>query len=85
VYHSSKDPVLKVAYTVGSFDKALGYNGPENPKVIEKDCPEVFVVNCTAVVHDHGGYRKSVEAYEHWGKVLAEVPLPRFDKLTKQV
>jgi len=84
VYHSSKDSVLRIGYLVGSLDKALGYNGPENPAVIDKECPDVFVVDCSAVVSEHGGYRKSPEAYDHWARVLAEEPLPRFDKLLKQ-
>ena len=84
VYHSSKDPVLKFGYIIGGLDKALGYKGPENPKVIETQCPDVFVVNCSAVVSSHGGYRASGEVYDQWARVLADTPLPRFDTLKKQ-
>lgn len=84
VYHSSKDPVLKVAYRIGALDKALGFKGPEHPKVIEKECPDVFVVDCSAVVSSHGGYRQSPEVYGHWGRVLGEELLPRFETLKKQ-
>jgi esterase/lipase superfamily enzyme len=83
VYHSSKDPVLKIAYRIGALDKALGYKGPENPAIVAKDCPEVFVVDCSAVVASHGGYRNSSEVYDQWGRVLSEEPLPRFDVLKK--
>lgn len=84
VYHSKKDPVLKIGYRIGALDKALGFKGPEHPTVIEAECPEVFVVDCSGVVTSHGGYRKAAEVYGHWGRVLADVPLPRFEKLTKE-
>lgn len=83
VYHSAKDPVLKIAYRIGAIDKALGYKGPQHPKVIERDCPDVFVVDCSAVVTSHGGYRSAPEVYGHWARVLAEEPLPRFAALRK--
>jgi esterase/lipase superfamily enzyme len=84
VYYSSKDSVLKVFYTIGSLDKALGYEGPEDPDVIERQCPNVFVVDCSAVVTSHGGYRDSPRVYEQWKRVLADVPLDRFEKLKKK-
>jgi esterase/lipase superfamily enzyme len=83
VYHSSKDPVLKVFYRIGALDKALGYKGPEHPKVIETKCPEVFVIDCSAVVDSHGGYRQSAEVYGHWERVVGEGVLPRFETLRK--
>jgi len=83
VYHSSKDSVLKIGYRIGALDRALGLNGPENPNVILTKCPDVFVVDCSAVVAAHSGYRKSGELYEQWGRVLAERPLKRFEKLAK--
>ncbi len=84
VYHSSKDPVLKLAYRIGGLDRALGYEGPEHPKVIEAKCPDVFVVDCSAVVSSHGGYRAAGEVYDQWTRVLADTPLPRFEALKKQ-
>lgn len=84
VYHSARDPVLKFLYRVGAVDRALGFKGPEHPKVIETQCPDVFVVDCSAVVSSHGGYRKSGECYDHWARVLSEATLPRFDVLKKQ-
>jgi esterase/lipase superfamily enzyme len=84
VYHSSKDPVLKIAYRIGALDKALGYEGPENPDIIDAECPEVFVVDCSAVVSSHGGYRSSDEVYDQWSRVLDESTLPRFATLKKQ-
>jgi len=83
VYHSSKDSVLKIGYRIGALDRALGLHGPENPNIVLTKCPDVFVVDCSAVVPAHGAYRKSGEMYEHWARVLAEKPLKRFEKLTK--
>jgi esterase/lipase superfamily enzyme len=84
VYHSARDPVLKIAYRIGALDKALGYKGPQDPAIIAAHCPDVFVVDCSAVVASHGGYRNSSEVYDQWSKVLAETPLPQFDVLKKQ-
>jgi esterase/lipase superfamily enzyme len=81
VYHSSNDPVLKIAYRIGAFDKALGYRGPQDPDVIEAECPDVFVVDASAVVKSHGGYRAASAIYAHWQRILAEAPLERFETL----
>lgn len=81
VLHSKDDSVLKT-YTLARFDRALGKNGPENPKVILEKCPSVYVVDCAAVVKsDHSGYRKTPAYYEWWKGVLSNNPLPRFSKL----
>lgn len=81
VYHSANDPVLKVAYRIGALDRALGFRGPEHPDVIDAQVPEAFVVDCSATVTSHGGYRQSSPVYDHWARVLADEPLPRFDTL----
>jgi len=81
VYHSDKDSVLKFAYPIGEFDRALGLKGPEHPDAIKKDVPEVFVVDCKNSVKSHGGYRSSGAYYAHWGRVLADEVLPRFETL----
>ena len=81
VYHSSKDPVLKIGFTFASLDRALGLKGPEHPAIIESDCPSVFVVDCSAVVSSHGGYRKAGATFSHWARVLSDEALPRFEKL----
>lgn len=83
VYHSSNDAVLKIAYRIGALDKALGYKGPQDPAVIESECPDVFVVDASAVVKSHGGYRTAAAVYGHWQRVLAEEPLERFEKLRR--
>ena len=84
VYHSEKDNILKIAYRIGDapeFDKALGWKGPEHPKIIATACPDVFVINCKNVVRSHGGYRTAAAYYEHWSRVLHDVPLPQFETL----
>ena len=83
VYHSGKDKVLKIGYRIGGLDRALGLSGPENPDVIESDCPQVFVVDCTAVVSEHSGYRGAKEYIAHWKRVVYEIPLDQFETLKK--
>jgi esterase/lipase superfamily enzyme len=84
VYHTERDKTLKFGFRIGDapeFDRALGWKGPQHPKIIEQKCPEVFVVDCKNVVQSHGGYRAAGAYYEHWGRVLRETPLPRFETL----
>jgi len=84
VYHSEKDRTLKVAFRIGDapeFDRALGWKGPQRPDVIAAECPDVFVIDCKRAVNSHGGYRSSSRYYEHWSRVLQELPLPQFDAL----
>ena len=84
VYHTSRDGVLKIAFRLGDapeFDRALGWKGPQHPQIIEAQCPDVFVVDCKAVVRSHGGYRAAASYYVHWERVLGETPLPRFEAL----
>jgi esterase/lipase superfamily enzyme len=83
VYHSGKDRVLKIGYRIGQFDRALGLSGPEKPEVIKKECKQVFVIDCTAVVSEHSGYRDAKEYIAHWKRILAEAPLKQFEKLKK--
>jgi hypothetical protein len=84
VYHTEKDNVLKISYRLGdapNFDRALGWKGPQRPQIIEAECPDVFVVDCKQVVNSHGAYRSAGAYYEHWSRVLREIPLPRFETL----
>lgn len=85
VYHSSRDTTLKFAFRVGDapeFNRALGWKGPQHPDVIRNKCPDVFVVDCRNVVRTHGGYRAADACYEHWDRVIREVPLAQFETLT---
>ena len=85
VYHSSGDPVLQLAYRVGDLDRALGYKGPQHRAILERQCKDVFVVDCSNVVHSHGGYRHSDRFYEHWARVLHEDPLQQYEALAAEV
>lgn len=85
VYHSSKDPVLKVAYLIGDvadgIRKALGLRGPRNRKITIDQCPNAYVVDCAARVDSHGGYRKVPQFYDHWKQVLSGGAMSRYDEL----
>jgi esterase/lipase superfamily enzyme len=77
VFHSKRDPVLRLWYRVGNFldfDTALGYSGPEDPGAIIRHSPNVRVVNCKDVVQSHGGYRSAGEV---WSYMLGELTRPR--------
>lgn len=81
VYHARDDSALR-KYSILAVDKALGARGPEHPAIIERACPGVYTVDCSAVVKaDHGGYRKTPKYFDHWGRVLAGEQLPRVAKL----
>lgn len=86
VYHSGKDPVLKVAYIIGDvtdgIHKALGLNGPRNKKITIDKCPNVYVVDCTKRVSTHGGYRQASQYYDHWNELLSGTAMSRYDELS---
>ena len=53
IFFSERDDVLKYAYPISEWDKALGYDGAEHPNRLP---PNVQMVNCTAIVDSHDGY-----------------------------
>lgn len=66
VAHSERDSVLKRAYRMALWDRALGLTGPEPGKTL---APHVRVVDLTPWVGEHGGYKKSSEYYRRWKEV----------------
>jgi esterase/lipase superfamily enzyme len=85
VYHSVNDDVLTLGYRVADlftgFDRALGYRGPRSRKVTLEQCPNVNVVDCSARVPGHGGYREAPQYFTHWSEVFRGVQLPRYDEI----
>jgi esterase/lipase superfamily enzyme len=76
VFHSKNDPVLRVWYRIGDFfdfDTALGYSGPEDPRAIMDNSPNVTVINCKDVVSSHGGYRSAGQV---WSFMQQELNAP---------
>jgi hypothetical protein len=74
VFHSKNDPVLRVWYRLGDvfdFDTALGYSGPEDPRAIIDNSPNVTVINCKDVVSSHGGYRSTGQVWSFMQQELA--------------
>jgi esterase/lipase superfamily enzyme len=86
VYHSKNDSVLKITYPLGDIadgmHKALGLNGPRSKPVTLSKCLNVYVVDCSARVKDHGGYRKTVRYFDHWNEVLSGTSMSRYDELS---
>ena len=86
VYLSKKDPVLKGGFWIGDvldgIHPALGLKGPRSKAVTLEKTPNVYVVDCTARVNTHGGYRKASQYYEHWEAVLSGAPMSRYDELS---
>ena len=80
VYHSRHDGVLR-AYSIIAVDRALGARGPENKPVILDHCPNVYVVDCQAVVRGHSGYRKQKRYFDHWERVLNQETLARYGSI----
>jgi hypothetical protein len=80
VFHSKRDPVLRVWYRLGDFfefDTALGYSGPEDAGAILKHSANVRVINCKDVVHSHSGYRGAGEV---WSYMRDELTVPSPDQ-----
>jgi esterase/lipase superfamily enzyme len=85
-YHSTHDPVLAVPYLIGDLpdgiNPALGFTGPRNKNITLKATPNVYVVDCSARIDSHGGYRSCSQYYDHWKLVLAGGPMNRYDELS---
>ncbi|HEU0120813.1 MAG TPA: alpha/beta hydrolase [Bryobacteraceae bacterium] len=85
-YFSKKDPVLGGAFWVGDvldgIHAALGLRGPRRKDITMDKTPNLYVIDCSAVVHSHGGYRDQPAYYAHWTSVLAGGPLSRYDELS---
>lgn len=85
-YHSKRDPVLGGAFWIGDIldgiHPALGLKGPRSKTVTLQKTPNVYVVDCTARIDAHGGYRKCSQYYDHWKLVLAGGPMNRYDELS---
>lgn len=85
IFHSKKDPVLGGAYWVGDITDgihpALGLKGPRNKSITLSKTANVYVVDCSARVREHSGYRKTNAYFQHWKQTLKGGPLSRYDEL----
>lgn len=86
VYFSKNDPVLKTGFWIGDVldgvHAALGLKGPRSKVVTLEKTPNVYVVDCSARVKAHGGYRHAPQYYEHWQEVLGGGPMNRYGELS---
>lgn len=81
VFHSKNDDVLRTAYVFAHWDRALGYNGPEDPAAIIEHSPNVKVVNCKNVIQEHGDYKYSEEIYQFIGRELVDKTARQYSTL----
>lgn len=65
---SARDRVLRGAYSIGMFDRALGLHGPQDPGRCD---PRVSVVDCTPSVGDHSAYKSDSKTfYRAWEALI---------------
>ena len=85
VYHSRNDSVLKITYPLGDIadglQRALGLNGPRSKPATLSKCPNAYVVDCSARVKEHGGYRQAPKYFAHWKELLSGTSMERYDEL----
>ena len=60
----------------------LGLKGPRSKPITLQKTPNVYVVDCSARIDSHGGYRNCSQYYDHWKLVLAGGPMDRYDELS---
>ena len=72
VAHSRRDRVLRTAYTLGSWDQALGLRGPQRPDL----CPaNVQALDLTPGIAGHSEYKRCPELFAAWRRLAgAGVP-----------
>lgn len=80
IYHSRRDPVLGWWYRLArlGLHGALGLKGPKDPERIPEN---VRVIDCSRVVTEHGGYRRSEEFFAHWERELTKPGTRQFEEL----
>lgn len=67
VAHSRRDDVLRTAYTLGSWDRALGLSGPERPE----RCPSnVVCLDLTAEIGGHSDYKRCMGLFTAWRSLV---------------
>lgn len=81
VFHSRNDQVLKFAYSVAEWDRALGLNGPEDPADIMQHSKNAIIVNCKHKINGHGEYKYTDEIYKFLNKQVEEVKAQQFSTL----
>lgn len=85
VYHSRRDAILRRYYRLGDLSDgnrpALGLRGPRRRDVTLRKCPNVHVVDASAVVAGHGDYRRSLPVFQQWGRLLRNDPMERYEIL----
>jgi esterase/lipase superfamily enzyme len=85
VFHSKNDPVLGGAYWIGDITDgihpALGLKGPRRKTITLSRTKNVYVVDCSAKVKEHSGYRKTNAYFQYWKNVLTGTALTRYDEL----
>ncbi len=67
IFHSKHDKVLRSAYKLSKFDRALGVYGPEHFNKLGK---HIYVVNCENHVESHGAYKRTALVYNYIQTVL---------------
>jgi pimeloyl-ACP methyl ester carboxylesterase len=67
VAYSRHDKVLSRAYRLGMLDKALGYNGPQDPAECDK---RVKLLDCSKWVNEHSQYRKCEPFFDAWRSMI---------------
>jgi pimeloyl-ACP methyl ester carboxylesterase len=66
VAYSRHDKVLAHAYRIGMLDRALGFNGPQDPAKCNK---RIQLLDCSNWVNEHSDYRKCAMLFARWAEI----------------
>lgn len=70
IARSGRDSVLRKAYTLASWDNALGLTGPED---LTKVTANIHTVDLTEYVPEHSAYKKCEEFYLAWKAAINQL------------
>jgi esterase/lipase superfamily enzyme len=70
IARSGRDAVLRKAYTLASWDNALGLTGPEDPTKVSAN---IRTVDLTEWVPEHSYYKKCEEFYHAWKSSIVQL------------
>lgn len=85
IFHTRNDGILKYGFRLIEWRDALGYSGPGDRKQIRQQFAKINVIDCSDVIQDHTGYKKSKEVFQFISEVLEGRTFKQFIRLSPDV
>jgi hypothetical protein len=85
IFHTRNDGILKYGYRLLEWREALGFSGPPQEVPIVDDFTRMKVIDCSEVIRDHLGYRRSDRIFRFIANILKGKRLKQFSRLKPDI